>query len=224
MALEPGQVIDQYRLDQTIHRGHATIVYAATDLGLGRKVAFKVLAERYAHRPVDPSALRHRGPDRGVTRRPPTHRHGLQVGSVRGLDVLRHGADRRDQPRRAPRTSARRPAAPTGRGALAVRPGRRRDRLRAQARGHPPRRQAGEHHDQDDRDAAFGVPGRLRHHEDGRRGPHEPGRHVPRHPRLRVAGADLRRSGPRPSCRRVLVGVHRVPHPHRPPALRRRTQ
>jgi serine/threonine protein kinase len=52
MALEPGQVIDQYRLDQTIHRGHATVVYAATDLGLGRKVAFKVLTDRYA---TDPS-------------------------------------------------------------------------------------------------------------------------------------------------------------------------
>jgi serine/threonine protein kinase len=47
MPLEPGQVVDQYRLDQTIHRGRATIVYAATDVGLGRKVAFKVLAERY---------------------------------------------------------------------------------------------------------------------------------------------------------------------------------
>ena len=48
MPLEPGQVVDQYRLDQTIHRGRATVVYAATDLGLGRKVAFKVLADRYA--------------------------------------------------------------------------------------------------------------------------------------------------------------------------------
>ncbi len=48
MPLEPGQVIDQYRLDQTIHRGRATIVYAATDVGLGRKVAFKVLGDRYA--------------------------------------------------------------------------------------------------------------------------------------------------------------------------------
>ena len=48
MPLEPGEVIDQYRLDQTIHRGRATIVYSATDLGLGRKVAFKVLADRYA--------------------------------------------------------------------------------------------------------------------------------------------------------------------------------
>ena len=48
MPLEPGQVVDQYRLDQTIHRGRATIVYAATDLGLGRKVAFKVLGDRYA--------------------------------------------------------------------------------------------------------------------------------------------------------------------------------
>jgi serine/threonine protein kinase len=48
MPLEPGQVIDQYRLDQTIHRGRATIVYAATDVGLGRKVAFKILGDRYA--------------------------------------------------------------------------------------------------------------------------------------------------------------------------------
>ncbi len=48
MQLEPGQVVDQYRIDRTIHRGRATVVYAATDLGLGRNVAFKVLADRYA--------------------------------------------------------------------------------------------------------------------------------------------------------------------------------
>ncbi|CAN5543869.1 hypothetical protein BH24ACT5_BH24ACT5_13820 [soil metagenome] len=48
MAVEPGQVVDQYRIDATIHRGRATTVFAATDQGLGRKVAFKVLVEDYA--------------------------------------------------------------------------------------------------------------------------------------------------------------------------------
>jgi serine/threonine protein kinase len=52
MTLSSGQVVDQYRLDQTIHRGRATVVYAATDLGLGRQVAFKVLGERYATDPM----------------------------------------------------------------------------------------------------------------------------------------------------------------------------
>ena len=52
MALEPGQVVDNYRLDQVIHRGRATTVYAATDLSLRRKVAFKVLVEDYARDPA----------------------------------------------------------------------------------------------------------------------------------------------------------------------------
>ena len=52
MALEPGQVVDNYRLDQIIHRGRATTVYAATDLSLRRKVAFKVLVEDYARDPA----------------------------------------------------------------------------------------------------------------------------------------------------------------------------
>lgn len=51
MAVEPGQVVDQYRIDATIHRGRATTVFAATDEGLGRKVAFKVLVEDYAADP-----------------------------------------------------------------------------------------------------------------------------------------------------------------------------
>jgi len=45
MALEPGVVVDHYRLDQVIHRGRATTVFAATDLSLQRRVAFKVLGD-----------------------------------------------------------------------------------------------------------------------------------------------------------------------------------
>ena len=52
VAFEPGQVVDNYRLDQTIHRGRATTVYAATDLSLRRRVAFKVLVEDYAADPA----------------------------------------------------------------------------------------------------------------------------------------------------------------------------
>lgn len=45
MALEPGVVVDHYRLDQVSHRGRVTTVFAATDLSLQRRVAFKVLGD-----------------------------------------------------------------------------------------------------------------------------------------------------------------------------------
>ncbi len=43
MDLDVGQVVDNYRLDRGVHRGRVTTVYAATDIALGRRVAFKVL-------------------------------------------------------------------------------------------------------------------------------------------------------------------------------------
>ena len=43
MELTAGDVVDNYRLDQAIHRGRGTLVFSATDLALNRRVAFKVL-------------------------------------------------------------------------------------------------------------------------------------------------------------------------------------
>lgn len=62
-ALETGQQVDRYRLERTIHRGHGTVVFAATDVTSGRSVAFKVLADRYA---TDP-AVRQRFLDEAAT-------------------------------------------------------------------------------------------------------------------------------------------------------------
>ena len=45
MTLEPGAVVDQYRLDRTIRRGASTTVFAATELDSGRRVALEVLGD-----------------------------------------------------------------------------------------------------------------------------------------------------------------------------------
>lgn len=76
-----------------------------------------MLAERYATEPGDPAPLRQRGAGRRLARHPSEHRHGLQVGRARRLDVPRHRTDRRHQPRRAARAPTRGSAAAAGRGA-----------------------------------------------------------------------------------------------------------
>ena len=211
MPLEPGQVVDQYRLDQTIHRGRATIVYAATDLGLGRKVAFKVLADRYATDEV----IRQRFVNEAqVAASLDGHPHIVTVykwgefeGSMYFVTELIDGISLAELLERQP---GGRPLQPNEALEL-LGADRRRPRLRPQARGDPPRRQAGQRDGQDDRHAAFGVPRRLRHHEDGRRRDRTAG-DVPRHAGLRLAGADLRRPGARP----------RAPTSTRSPARRSR--
>jgi serine/threonine protein kinase, bacterial len=51
MPFEVGHVVDHYRVDHVVHTGRFTVVYAATDVTLGRKTALKVLAEHYAGDP-----------------------------------------------------------------------------------------------------------------------------------------------------------------------------
>ena len=51
MPFEVGHVVESYRVDHVVHTGRFTVVYAATDLVLGRKTALKVLAEQYAPDP-----------------------------------------------------------------------------------------------------------------------------------------------------------------------------
>ncbi len=51
MPFEVGRVIDHYRVDHVVHTGRFTVVYAATDLSLGRKSALKVLSDHYAPDP-----------------------------------------------------------------------------------------------------------------------------------------------------------------------------
>jgi len=41
-------VVDHYRVDHVVHTGRFTVVYAATDVTLGRKTALKVLSDHYA--------------------------------------------------------------------------------------------------------------------------------------------------------------------------------
>src|SRR5687767_8828307 len=48
MPFEVGRVVDRYRIDHVVHTGRFTVVYAATDVTLGRKTALKVLADEYA--------------------------------------------------------------------------------------------------------------------------------------------------------------------------------
>lgn len=61
MAIEPGELqpggtVDHYRLERTVHRGHNTVVFAASDVRTGRRVALKALGERF----IDDPALRQR--------------------------------------------------------------------------------------------------------------------------------------------------------------------
>lgn len=51
MSFEVGQVVDHYRVDHVVHTGRFTVVYAASDVTLGRKTALKVLADEYATDP-----------------------------------------------------------------------------------------------------------------------------------------------------------------------------
>lgn len=48
MALTPGQVVDHYQLEHTVHRGARTTVFAGTDLRDGTRVAVTVLNDAYA--------------------------------------------------------------------------------------------------------------------------------------------------------------------------------
>lgn len=48
MALIPGQVVDHYRLDDIVHRGLRTTVFAATDQRDGARIAVTVLNDAYA--------------------------------------------------------------------------------------------------------------------------------------------------------------------------------
>src|SRR5688500_16003000 len=47
-GLEPGSEFDGYRIDREIGRGGMGVVYAATELALGRLVALKVMAPSLA--------------------------------------------------------------------------------------------------------------------------------------------------------------------------------
>src|SRR5687768_10856065 len=51
MPFEVGHVVDHYRVDHVVHTGRFTVVYAATDVTLGRKTALKVLSEHYESDP-----------------------------------------------------------------------------------------------------------------------------------------------------------------------------
>lgn len=48
MPFEVGHVVGGYRIDHVVHTGRFTVVYAATDVAVGRKAALKVLADQYA--------------------------------------------------------------------------------------------------------------------------------------------------------------------------------
>lgn len=50
--LQPGGIVDHYRLERTVHRGQSTVVFAAVDQRTGRRVALKALGERFANDPA----------------------------------------------------------------------------------------------------------------------------------------------------------------------------
>ena len=208
MPLEPGQVIDQYRLDQTIHRGDAAVSLHGNGCRARTQGRLQGSRRPLRHRRRDPPALRQRGTGRRLGF--DGHPHIVTVYKWGGsTECTRHRVDRRDQPGGAPRTATGRPAVAAQRSTRVAHADRRCPRLRSQTRGDPPRRQAGQRDGQDDQHAAHGVPRRLRYHEDGRRRDGAT-RDVPRHAGLRLSRADLRSPSARPSVRRLLARLHGV--------------
>ena len=148
-------------------------------------------------------------------------RHRLQVGRVRGLDVLRHRTDRWHQPLRVARRQ------PGGR------PLQSNEALGVWRRSPTPSTSptsaapfivtsSRQHHGQDSPIRPRRRIRRLRHHQDGRRRD-RPSGDVLGHAGLRLARADLRRPGARSAFGCVLAGMHGVRDPRRTSTVRRRT-
>ena len=155
MPFEVGRVVDRYRVDHVVHTGRFTVVYAATDVTLGRKSALKVLSDHYAARPQLPRALRPRGAGRRQPRRPSEHGHRLRLGRGGRHPVPGHAVRRGRDAGGAPRAS--------NRAASRCRPIEALEylhqiavgaRLRPQPPVRAPRRQAGQRADRPRRDAA----------------------------------------------------------------------
>ena len=89
-----GTELAGYRVVRLIGRGGMSVVYLAEHIGLGRKVALKVLGPELADDELVPGTVHPRVPDRRPSR-PPEHRHGLRRGRGRRrpvhLDAVRRG-------------------------------------------------------------------------------------------------------------------------------------
>ena len=97
---EIGQILGgRYRLVELIGQGGMATIYRATDTGLGRDVALKLLRPEYLRDPDFNVAVPPGGPGGGVTE-PPERRHGLRLRRGSERPVHRHGARRRRGPRR----------------------------------------------------------------------------------------------------------------------------
>ncbi len=79
MPFEVGQVVDHYRVDHVVHTGRFTVVYAATDVTLGRKTV-EGAGRRSTRRSQLPRPVRPRGAGGREPRRPSEHGHRLRVG------------------------------------------------------------------------------------------------------------------------------------------------
>ena len=188
-------------------------IYRATDSVLGRVVAIKILAERFAQDAAGPRALHPRGALGGASLGRAQHRHHLRRRRARRPSVHRHGASERWLARR--RASRRRPAASRTRLHVA-----RRSSARAR-RGPPrgrraPRRQARQ---PDARRRRQCSRRRLRNRKLCRNGLADDDRHRAGNGRLSLAGAGARRArraGERPLC----AGDRRVGASHRQTPLR----
>ena len=187
------------------------VVYRATQLGLDRPVALKVIAVGPARRSARPRALPARVARRGGDRAPERHPDPRLRRARRAAYIAMRFVDGDDLRERSPRRAAR---AGAGRGDR--RPGGRRARRRARRRPRAPRRQAREHPARRPRP---GVPQRLRPGQPRalRRRP-DRARRMGRHDRLHRARADPRRARRR-ARRRVRARLRAALRAHRPGPL-----
>ena len=210
--LEPGDILDHYRLEAAAARSGMGVLYRATDLNTGRTVAVKVphpemeadpvLLERFRREQEIGQILDHPGIVKTFNSEERSRLYMvLEWVDGRLLRALLN--EERPFPHRARRGHRHR--------AL------RRSRRHAQARHRPPRPEARE------RDGGRRRPGqdhRLRHRHEGRRAPHHPcgghadAGHAGLHSPEQVAGQTRR-----PAQRHLRAGHHALRDAHRPRAL-----
>ena len=209
--------LGRYEVMRQLGKGAMGIVYLGQDPRINRTVAIKTFRFHRRHRRGAGRGTQAEILSRGRERRhpfAPQHRHHLRRGRRTGPGLHRHGVSRR---RGFGALHQKGPAAAHAPGDRHRGRRGRRAGLRPPEGHRAPGRQAGQHHDDQER---AGEDHRFRHRPHHRHQP-DPDRGGQGDPLLHVAGAVLRRTGRRPFGH-LFPRDHAVSTAHRPAALSRR--